>query len=85
MVFLAISKAGLSEALRLSLAGGQSVWCGADAISEQDFEALGGVKLSRFEYSLNGEPEEVVSGAVATINEHHPNETVWVERAPSEA
>jgi len=84
MVFLAITPTGLKEALRMALTCGSSVWCGADAVSEPEYEALAGADLSRFTYSLAGEPAAVLAGAVATIEEHHPHETVWVERGAGE-
>jgi len=76
VAFLAITEQGLATALRL--AEGGPVWCGVDAISERSFEDLSG-NLTRFSYSLRGGSSEVVSGAVATIQEHHPGMQVWAE------
>ena len=57
------------------------MWCGADAISEVDYLAKGAADLSRFIYPLGGESTEVIQGAIDTIREHHPRETIWIERA----
>jgi hypothetical protein len=81
MVFLAITSAGLAEALRLARSDGSPVWCGADAISETDYLGQESGNLSRFAYALAGERHEVIQGAIETIKEHHPHETVWVESA----
>ena len=81
MVFLAISSAGLAEALRVARSNGSRVWCGADAISESDYLAQDGGDLSRFDSALAGECREVVEGALETIREHHPGATIWVESA----
>jgi hypothetical protein len=77
MVFLAITPNGLSEALRL--AAGSPVWCGADAIAEQEFTELRGRNVTRFIYSLMDQGPQVLADAVATIREHHPAERLWVE------
>lgn len=79
MVFLAITPQGLKEAVHLAQPNNSPIWCGADAISESEFTALHGVNLTRFDYSLCGETQEVILEALDTIAEHHPNERVWVE------
>jgi len=79
MVFLAITPAGLRQAIALSKASPFAIWCGADAIDEAEYKSLRGVDLSRFTYALAGESREVVNGALETIAEHHPNTTIWVE------
>ncbi len=80
MVFLALTPVGLEEVLRVRRDTADAVWCGSDAISEADYAALEGVNVSRFNYPLQGEPGDVLAGAIDTIEEHHPGETVWVER-----
>jgi hypothetical protein len=81
MVLLAISVVGLEDALRLATDPAVSVWCGADAISETEYQTRCIPRLSRFIYSLQGETQEVMEGALDTIREHHPDEVVWVEGA----
>jgi hypothetical protein len=84
MIFLAMTSTGLAEALRTAKPG-DDVWCGSDAISEDDYAALPAPKPSRFAYSLTGpDSAGIVEGAVATIEEHHPGHTVWVESIPTE-
>jgi hypothetical protein len=79
MVYLAISPQGLTEALSTAKLTGHSVWCGCDAISDAEYQQNELKNLSRFIYPLqNAEPSEL-EGALATIAEHHPNETIWVE------
>lgn len=84
MVFLAITPGGLKDALRVAVSSGTTVWCGADAVSEQDFAALKGTGLTRFAYELGARDPRVLEGALDTIDQHHPNEVVWVEAAVSE-
>ncbi|MFC7409676.1 hypothetical protein [Hydrogenophaga atypica] len=79
MVFLAITAGGLQDALRASGGGTIAVWCGADAISEADYARLEHANVSRFIYPLCGEVQDVLTGAINTIKEHHPGESVWIE------
>lgn len=83
LVFLAITPSGLHQAIELSKLSPMAIWCGADAISEADWDDLSGVDVSRFDYPLAGETPEVIQGALETIAEHHPQATVWVEHVPS--
>jgi ABC-type branched-subunit amino acid transport system permease subunit len=85
MVFLAIISVGLKEALRLAANSKTAIWCSSDALSEAEFEALRGNEITRFNYALNGETSEVLSGAIDSIIEHHPNEKIWVEHVPPDA
>ncbi len=80
MAFLALTSVGLEEALRVRRDTADVVWCGSDAISEADYADLEGVNVSRFIYPLQGEPRDVLARAIDTIEEHHPGETLWVER-----
>lgn len=79
MVYLAITSQGLQHALRAVEKSAAPIWCGSDAISESDFEKLECTSLTRISYPLGGEGEEVLAGAVETIREHHPGESVWIE------
>jgi len=76
MIFLAITSAGLAQALRAATEN-DAVWCGSDAISEADYAARQWPNLSRFAYSL--EDRVLIDDAVSTIEEHHPGQTIWVE------
>jgi hypothetical protein len=83
-VFLAISPAGLKEAIQLASSTGSAIWCGSDAVSESEFQSLAGRSITRFIYPLEAEPTDVINGAVSTIEEHHPGSTVWVEQPKPE-
>lgn len=79
MVFLAITPKGLAEALALAKANSSPIWCGSDAIGEAEYSNLRGANLSRFIYPLSGQSNSAIEGALETISEHHPGETIWVE------
>jgi hypothetical protein len=82
MVFLAITPAGLADALRTAKAD-DDIWCGSDAITEAEYSALQRPNLSRFIYPLRD--RQLIADAIGTIAEHHPAQTIWVEAAaPSE-
>ena len=79
MVYLAISQQGLADALSTSKITGHTVWCGSDAISEAEYQERRLKNLSRFIYPLQNAEQDELEGALSTIAEHHPNETIWVE------
>jgi len=81
MVYLALDRSSALEAIASAKSGGYSVWVGSDAISEQEHRRFGseGVNLTRFIYPLNGVDASVVDEALATVEEHHPGETIWVQ------
>ena len=79
MVFVAVSPTGLAEALRRA-SSDDAIWCGSDTISEAEYAAMRRPGLTRFNYSLAD--LELDDGAIATVEEHHPGKTIWVEAAP---
>ncbi|RTQ34487.1 hypothetical protein EJP69_08640 [Variovorax gossypii] len=79
MVFLAITPRGLQDALQEAVNSATEVWCGADAISEEDFAARKGKGLTRFQYELGTRDPLILEDALDTIRQHHPSEVVWVE------
>jgi hypothetical protein len=81
MVFLAITKNGLNDALRTAAEIDAAVWCGVDAISEGDYSNRQHKNLSRFDYELGNRDGAALADAIQTINEHHPGEVVWIEGA----
>jgi hypothetical protein len=83
MVFLALSPKGLADALDRATKTGEAVWCGAEAVSEEEFRCAGLKSVSRFAYGLAAENSESLADAVATIAEHHPGQSIWVEALPA--
>ena len=59
----------------------EPVWCGSNAIGDSEFEAIE-ANLTRFTYPLAHSDEESMQSAVATIEEHHPEERIWIEGRP---
>lgn len=81
MVYLALTPQGLRDILHDAAAVDMPVWCGADALSEAEFESLERGNITRFNYSLADADMATVQDALATIAEHHPGERVWIESA----
>jgi hypothetical protein len=81
MVFLAITPAGLADALRVAKMD-DAVWCGSDAITDADYATLKHPNLSRFIHKLGD--RALVARAIGTIEEHHPGQSIWVETAASD-
>lgn len=79
LVFLAVTPDGLRVAQQEATSSGAKIWCGADAVSAQDFAILNGKGVTRFAYELGARDPQVLAGALDTIDQHHPGETVWVE------
>jgi len=83
MVFLLLNPMDLEAVLSVAQASNSSVWLGSDAVTEQQVKELWAIghRLSRFNYPLAAESQEVISDALTTIREHHPGEVIWVQYA----
>ncbi len=85
MVCLALEPKAASEAISLANSTGWSVWLGSDAITHEEHYRLcsTGLKITRFAYPLAGAVSEVIDDALGEIEEHHPNELIWVQHVRS--
>jgi len=81
MVYLALTPQGLRDILDASEAVKTPIWCSADALSEAEFEKLERGNITRFTYSFADADTATIQDALATIEEHHPGERVWIESA----
>lgn len=81
MVFLALEPEAAMEALALARLNGAAVWVGADAMPQDEHYRISreGINLTRFAYPLSGTDRAEVDDALATVREHHPGETIWVQ------
>jgi len=83
MIYLAMTSQGLHEILDIARDKQIHVWCGADALSESEFEQMPFQHLTRFTYPLAAADPLTLERALSTIEEHHPGERIWVERSAS--
>jgi hypothetical protein len=83
VVFLALNPTAALEAISLARLSGAAVWVGSDAMSHDEHYRIAseGVNLTRFEYPLSAADAATVEDALDSVLEHHPGETVWVQRA----
>jgi len=81
MVYLALTPQGLRDILDASDAAKTPIWCSDDAISEAEFEKLKRGNMSRFTHSFVNADAATIQDALATIEDHHPGERVWIENA----
>ena len=82
MIYLAITPAGLADALNAATSA-DTVWCGSEAVSEAEYQLMQN-KPSRFVYSFtDGDAADDLEGAMYTIMQHHPGHRVWIEAVPA--
>lgn len=78
-IYLAITATGLQDALRIAEKTNATVWCGADATTQAEFDLYVGKPIFRVPLSLAAESNALVQGVVDAIREAHPTATVWIE------
>ena len=81
MVYLALTALGLQEILEFADAANTHVWCSADALSHAEFAKLERANVTRFTCAVPDGDKASIQAALATIEEHHPGERVWIEGA----
>jgi hypothetical protein len=79
MIFLALTRSGLDEAIELCECVDGVIWCGSDAISDNEFRDLSGLTVTRFTFPLEGADADTIADVLATIADHHPGEKIWIE------
>jgi hypothetical protein len=79
MAYLVTTSQGLQEILKDTASANTHVWCSVDALTEAEFEKLERRNVTRFTYSLENADKATIQRALSTIEEHHPDECIWVE------
>ncbi len=84
MPYLATTRAGVKEFLEHA-GGSRCIWIGCDVLSEDEIALLRelGHSISVFVHEV--ESADDIADAIATLEEHLPNEAVWVEAKPEKA
>ena len=82
MVIFALTRAGYFDVEPLIRSGSHVVWLNADLLDGATIEALrqSGVSVTTFSVPIDPNDIDAIDEAVATIEEHHPGERIWVER-----
>jgi hypothetical protein len=78
-VYLALQPAAAREAIQLARQTGCDVWVTSDAITVEEWRAIGdeGIKITRFDHTLS--TSEEIEDALSTVREHHPHAIIWVQ------
>jgi hypothetical protein len=79
LVFFALNRCGYESFFKLNIRN-FPLWTVAGVLSAEELAALRveGVDVSEFNYSLELDDAAGIQGALETIREHHPEQTVWV-------
>lgn len=79
MVFFALNRSGYESFSKLNVRD-FPLWIVDGVLSAQELAALclQGVDVSHFSYSLELDDLAGIQGALETIREHHPAQTIWV-------
>jgi hypothetical protein len=80
MVFLATTRRGYDDYLALRTKA--ALWISAAVLTDDELEQLRsqGRNVTTFAHEVRSDDAEVLSEAIDTIREHHPNESIWIER-----
>jgi hypothetical protein len=81
MVFLAITRHGYESYQALGGVSTEALWVAAGVLTSDELATLrlAGGDVTDFNYTIELQDSQAISGAVETIKEHHPGEPVWVE------
>jgi len=87
MVFLALTRSGLEQLVSVIGHTPSPLWVNDGVLAADEREKLRatGVDLTNFTSPIAPEDRSAVAGAVDTIAEHHPGQSIWVEYVPSES
>jgi hypothetical protein len=81
MVYLALTTRGARDALIVLRKVEDSIWLNCGVLSKEEIEQLraNGHDVTVFTRPIDLADREAILDAVATVDEHHPNETIWSE------
>jgi hypothetical protein len=85
MIFLILTRLGYDQLMERSKAVPLAIWVNSGVLSEGELLRLrdSGVEVTDFVRSIDAGNPSAVEGAVATVQEHHVGQTIWVERTPT--
>jgi hypothetical protein len=85
MIFLILTRLGYHQLMALSKAAHSAIWVNSGVLGEGELLKLreADVEVTNFVRFIDVGNLSAVEGAVATVQEHHVGQTIWVERAPT--
>lgn len=81
MVIFILTSKGYEEMESLIKESKPPVWINEGVFTEKEIKELRsqGIELTNFSYFINKTNQKEIQGALETIKEHHPGETIWTE------
>ena len=82
MVVLALTRGGYDDLRKHTANIPSPLWVAAGVLSEPEIEQLrgAGVEVTDFTHQIIPSDTSAIEGAIETIAQHHPGQTIWVER-----
>jgi hypothetical protein len=79
MAFLATTRRAFDDYVALNIDA--ALWVSATLVGDEEVRRLrsAGKSVTTFAYEVRSEDPELLSEALATILEHHPNQSIWVD------
>lgn len=79
MVFLATTRHAFDDYVALN--PDAALWVSATMVGDEEVRRLrsAGKSVTTFAYEVRPDDPELLSEALATIREHHPNQSIWVD------
>ena len=81
MVIFILTSKGYKEMESVIKESNSPVWINEGILSDEEIEELRsqGIQLTNFSYLIDKTNQKEIQGALETIKEHHPGETIWTE------
>ena len=85
MIFLVLTRSGYEELLVRFKSTPTPLWVNQNVLTDAELDELrkSGVEVSNFSYLIDATNQVEVEEAAYTVNEHHLNNSVWVEYVPN--
>ena len=84
MVFLILTKQGFNDIKTIAKEINAPIWMGEGVLNEEGLEWYReeeNMDISNFFYCIDSQDD--ILCAISSIEEHHPNQTIWIENLNS--
>ena len=84
MVWYVLTRPGYDELVASLGKVPSPLWVNENVLSEKKLKQLreNGVEVTNFKHLVNPNDRKAIEDSLATIQEHHPGQSIWVEHAP---
>ena len=86
MIFFVLTENGFKEVEQLFQGGNVILWLNKGILESGEINELRkiGMDITNFTYYINPDNKQEVLGALSTISEHHPDQSIWTEYKTAE-